>query len=84
MSEDVIKDTILTMATSRGSDKSICPSEVARVMFGENWRKEMQTVRDAAFNLAKENQVMVMQKGKKVDPENLKGPIRIKIINPKT
>lgn len=72
------------MAASRGADKTICPSEVARVLFGDNWRKEMQTVRDAAFGLAEENQVMVTQKGKKVDPENLKGPVRIKIINPKT
>lgn len=72
------------MASSRGADKSICPSEVARVMFGDNWRKEMQTVRDAAFDLAEQNQVIVMQKGKKVGPDNLKGPIRIKIINPET
>ncbi len=84
MSDNVIKNTILTMAASRGTDKTICPSEVARVLFGENWRKEMQTVRDAAFDLAGKNQVMVTQKGKKVGPENLKGPIRIKIINPET
>ena len=82
--EDTIKNTILSMATSRGTDKTICPSEVARAIFGDNWRKEMQTVRNAAFDLAEQNQVMVTQKGKKVDPENLKGPIRIKIINPKT
>lgn len=84
MAENVIKNTILNMAASRGADKTICPSEVARFLFGENWRKEMQTVRNAAFELAEENRVVVLQKGKKVEPENLKGPIRIKIINFKT
>lgn len=71
------------MAAARGTDKSICPSEVARAMFGNNWRPHMQTVRDAAFDLMEENQVIVTQKGKKVDRENLKGPVRIQI-NTKT
>ncbi|MEX8548913.1 MAG: DUF3253 domain-containing protein [Mucilaginibacter sp.] len=84
MADHVIKNTILTMAASRGADKTICPSEVARALFGENWRKEMQTVRDAAFDLAEQNKIVVTQKGKKVGPENLKGPIRIKIVNPET
>lgn len=72
------------MATSRGIDKTICPSEVARVMFGETWRGKMQTVRDVAFDLAEENQVVITQKGKKVERENFKGPVRIKIFNLKT
>lgn len=71
------------MALKRGEDKSICPSEVAREMFGNNWREKMQTVRDAAYDLAAENQVTIMQKGKKVDPEKVEGPIRIKIVTSK-
>ncbi|MVN20543.1 DUF3253 domain-containing protein [Mucilaginibacter sp. HMF7410] len=67
------------MATVRGADKTICPSEVARAMFGENWRSEMQTVRDAAFDLSAKKQVIILQKGKKVGLANLKGPIRIQI-----
>lgn len=68
------------MATERGADKTICPSEVAREMFGENWRNQMQNVRDAAFDLETENQVMIMQKGQKVDIKDIKGPIRIRIL----
>jgi len=67
------------MATERGADKTICPSEVAREMFGENWRTKMQLIRDEAFDLAAKNQVVVTQKGKKIDPGNFKGPIRIQI-----
>lgn len=86
LSEAEIKSTIITMAAARGTDKSICPSEVARKMFGDNWRSKMQDIRDAAFDLAEENLVTVTQKGKKVDRENLKGPVRIQInteTNPK-
>jgi hypothetical protein len=81
LKHEAIEKIILAMATERGTEKTVCPSEVARAMFGENWRSEMQTVRDAAFNLAAQNKVSVTQKGKKVDREHLKGPIRIQINN---
>jgi hypothetical protein len=83
LNKESIEKAILTMAADRGTDKTICPSEVARAMFGENWRSEMQTVRDAAFDLAAQNKVIVTQKGEKVDPENFKGPIRIQILKSK-
>lgn len=67
------------MATVRGTDKTICPSEVAREMFEKNWRNWMPNVREAAFDLETENQVEIMQKGQKVDPKIIKGPIRIRI-----
>lgn len=67
------------MAANRGTDKTICPSEVARAMFGDDWRSEMQNIRDTAFSLAAENKVVITQKGETADPEKLKGPIRIRI-----
>ncbi|RYE19965.1 MAG: DUF3253 domain-containing protein [Sphingobacteriaceae bacterium] len=79
MSERDIQQKIIEMATNRGAEKTICPSEVAREMFGDDWRSAMQAVREAAFDLALKNKVVVTQKGKAVDPETLKGPIRIRI-----
>lgn len=67
------------MATQRDADKTICPSEVARNLFPENWRNRMQNIRDAAFELQIENQIQILQKGKLIDPETSKGPIRIRI-----
>lgn len=79
MKEEEIKKVILKLAEQRGIDKTICPSEVARNMFGENWRNNMQNVRDAAFDLEAKNEIIIMQKGQKVDPKEIKGPIRIRI-----
>lgn len=79
MNQEVIEKVILNLATARGTSKTICPSEVAREMFGENWRAEMQNVRDAAFHLEAKNEIIIMQKGQKVDPKEVKGPIRIRI-----
>jgi hypothetical protein len=74
-----IDQTILTMATQRGLDKTTCPSEIARALFPADWRKHMQEVRDAAIELHNAGKVTITQKGQPVDVAYIKGPIRIKI-----
>jgi len=74
-----IPQTILTKATQRGPDKSTCPSEIARELFPADWRKHMQEVRDAAVELQQEGKITITQKGRPVDTENIKGPVRIKL-----
>ncbi len=68
------------MATNRGTDKTICPSEVARKIFNDDWPAQMQNIRNAAFALEKAGKIDIMQKGQKINPENIVGPIRIRII----
>jgi len=77
--QSLITDTILQMAAERGVDKTICPSEVARTLFPEDWRGHMEEVRQHAFDLQRHGKVSITQKGELVDLENIKGPIRIKI-----
>jgi len=76
-----ISQTILTMATDRGADKTICPSEVARALFDTHWRKHMDDVRQSAIVLQQEGKVSITQKGESVDVNHIKGPIRIKIVS---
>jgi hypothetical protein len=76
-----ISKTILAMATDRGAGKTICPSEVARALFDTHWRKHMDDVRQAAIGLQHEGKVLITQKGKTVDVNHIKGPIRIKIVS---
>lgn len=69
------------MATHRGADKTICPSEVARSLFDTQWRKHMDEVRQAAIVLQQKGKVLITQKGEPVDVNHIKGPIRIKIVS---
>ena len=55
---------------------TICPSDVARVVGGEDWRERMPFVRDVAFQLRDAGVVDVTQKGKSVEPD-VRGPVRI-------
>ena len=75
-----IADTILSMAAKRGPLKTICPSDVARQMFPDDWRKHMDEIREEAIVLHKAGKVYITQKGIPVDVDHIKGPIRIKII----
>lgn len=75
-----ILHTILSIAIQRGPEKSTCPSEIARMLFPEDWRKHMKNVVDAAIDLHNQGKVVITQKGIPIDVNQLKGPIRIKII----
>jgi hypothetical protein len=74
-----ILPAILAMATQRGADKSTCPSEIARLLFPDDWRKHMKDVVDVAIELHNQGKVAITQKGIPIDVNHIKGPIRIKI-----
>lgn len=71
---------MLELARERGAGKSLCPSEVARQVAGDDgrdWRSSMEPARCAARRLAREGKIVILQGGKAIDPDNLKGPIRV-------
>ena len=67
------------MLLARGPAKTICPSEVARKLFPEDWRSQMEAVRVEAKKLVEEGKLLITQKGEVVDPETFKGAIRLKL-----
>lgn len=74
-----ITQAILSTAAARGTDKSICPSEIARMLYPENWRAHMPDIVKEAIDLHHQGKVMITQNGQPVDVNHIKGPIRIKI-----
>jgi hypothetical protein len=75
-----ISATILSIASNRGPEKSTCPSEIARMLFPDDWRKHMKNVVDVAIELHNQGKVVITQKGIPIDVNHIKGPVRIKII----
>ena len=74
-----IKKKILQTAIERGKGKSTCPSEIARMMFPDDWRRHMVEVREVTVELQRQGKVIITQKGEPVDIDHIKGPIRISI-----
>jgi len=77
MSEDRIEAAILALVDARGPGKSICPSEAAREAFPEDWNSRMRAVRASAVHLARQGRIVILRKGKPVDPEDFKGVYRL-------
>lgn len=59
---------------------SICPSEAARAVGGEDWRPLMEAAREAARRLARAGEVEITQRGTVLDPDGMwRGPVRIRL-----
>ncbi len=79
MSEQRLRAAILRLARERGPSSSICPSDAARAVGGDDWRDLMDQARDTARALAAEGEVVITQRGEELDPNaTWRGPIRIR------
>jgi hypothetical protein len=73
-----LEQAIRGLLNTRSRDASICPSEAARLVGGEQWRTLMEPARMAARRLVLQEEVEITQGGRVVDPSRAKGPIRIR------
>lgn len=79
MVNEKLRAAILDLARERGPSKTICPSDAARAVGGDDWRDLMEPARGIARELAKAGEVEVTQGGAVLDPDDTwRGPIRIR------
>lgn len=75
-----MESAVLALATHRSPDRTICPSDAARAIGGDDWRSVMDLARDVARSLAVDGTVDILQEGERLDPSQpWKGPIRIRL-----
>ncbi|KAA9089218.1 DUF2256 and DUF3253 domain-containing protein [Microbacterium radiodurans] len=70
--------SIRELLAARAADATICPSEAARAVGGDDWRDLMEPARRAARRLVADGEVEITQRGVVVDPSTARGPIRIR------
>ena len=76
----VIETTLMRMIAERGPGKTIDPAEAARELGGphpDGWGPLMQPIRKVAMALAEQGRVVILRKGKAVDPRDFKGVYRL-------
>ncbi|WP_245843188.1 DUF3253 domain-containing protein [Mycolicibacterium vulneris] len=74
-----LESSILALAEHRGPRSSICPSDAARAVGGDDWRELMDDARAAARRLARSGDVEITRRGEAVDPDgDWGGAIRIR------
>jgi hypothetical protein len=75
-----IEATLLRLLAERGGDKTISPADAARVLGGDHpdgWGPLMQPIRRAVVRLAQDGRLVILRKGKAVDPADFKGVYRL-------
>ena len=76
---DDAERAILDLLARRDRGKTICPSEAARALGGdEGFRPLMPLVRDAAAALVATGDIEVTQRGRVVDLATARGAIRLR------
>ena len=75
-----ITAVLLRLLAEAGPDKSISPADAARAIGGphpDGWGPLMQPIRRAAVSLAEDGRLVILRKGKPVDPQDFKGVYRL-------
>ena len=79
--DEALATAILELLETRPRSASICPSEAARAVAGddpETRRPLMEPARAAARRLVAAGEVEITQRGRVVDPSTARGPIRVR------
>ncbi len=77
-----LEDAILSLLEERDGQKTICPSEAARQVAGDDehgWRELLERTRRAARRLVATGRIDILQGGRVVDPSTARGPIRLRL-----
>jgi hypothetical protein len=71
---------LLARASQTPAGKTFCPSDAARDLAGsdpDSWGRAMVPIRKAAVRLATEGRLVILRKGRPVDPLAFKGVYRL-------
>ncbi len=80
--ERAVEIAILSLVAERGVGKSIAPSEAAQAL-ALDWQTKLTAVRRAAIRLAEAGMIDILRKGKRVEPGEARGVIRLALPTPK-
>ena len=76
-----LEAAVRELLAQRARGATICPSEAARRVAGEDeaaWRPLLEPARRAARRMVAAGEVELVQRGRVVDPSAFRGPVRIR------
>jgi uncharacterized protein DUF3253 len=79
LSGEDVERAIVALLERRGDGKTICPSDAARALGGEDWQALLRPVREQARTMVASGRLEVTQSGRVVDPDTARGAIRLRL-----
>jgi hypothetical protein len=80
ISTQELEEAMLAFISERGPGAMIDPAEIARALGGpqpDGWGPLMQPIRQVAVRLMKAGKIVILRKGRPVDPDDFRGLYRI-------
>lgn len=74
-----IDAAVRALLRSRQPGRSICPSDVARIVGGTSWRTLLPVVRDRAVSMMKRGQLQILRGGRVVKSNPTGGVLRYRL-----
>jgi hypothetical protein len=74
--DDAVDAAIMKLCRQARVGTSVAPGDVARKLAGEDWHRALPAVKRRAARLADEGVIVILRKGKPVEPAQAKGVIR--------
>jgi hypothetical protein len=74
-----IEAALMTLLRSRHPGRSICPSDIARIVGGKAWRTLLPLVRDRAVKFSEQGQLEILRGGRVVKTKLTEGVLRYRL-----
>jgi hypothetical protein len=79
VSDDEVRETILTMCREAGLSRTIKPEAVAHTVLPDFWQTLLKRIRLTSKQLAAAGKIVILRKGQPADPNDFKGLYRLQI-----
>lgn len=79
VSDEEVRETILTMCREAGLNGAVRPEAVARVILPDHWQTLLKRIRLMSKQLAVAGLLTILRKGEPADPKEVKGLIHLQI-----
>lgn len=80
--EDQLEAAMLRLLEAQGAGATISPADAAQAVGGKHpdgWGPLMQPARRAAVSLTKQGRLVILRKGRPVDPDDFRGVYRLRL-----
>jgi hypothetical protein len=74
-----IEAAIRALLSEAGPGRSIDPGQAAESVAGAEWRSLLGRVRRIAAAMMKRGEVVIVRKGRPVDPDEVRGVVRLRL-----
>ncbi len=76
---NAVEEAIFALLAAAGPGKTIDPSNVAKAVDAEGWRRALPKVRNEAIHLARQGRLVITRHNKPADPDAFKGVYRLRL-----